>query len=148
MGVAAFPEVHPQSPSRAEDRRRLAAKLEVADFAITQFFWSADAYLRMREELDALGSTTPVIPSLFPFVSAAVAERFTRANGADWPAWLADRLDGRSDAEVREIGIEVATELGAELLRHEPPGLHLYTLNRAESVTRIWADLDLADRRR
>lgn len=143
IGVAAFPEVHPDSPDRAEDRRRLAVKLELADFAITQFFWSVDAYLRLRDDLDALGSTTPVIPSLFPFVSAAVAERFTRTNGADWPAWLAERLDGVGLADVRRIGIEVASELGAELLRHEPPGLHLYTLNRSDSVSEIWRNLGL-----
>jgi methylenetetrahydrofolate reductase (NADPH) len=147
VGVAAFPEVHPNSPDRAEDRRRLAEKLSKADFGITQFFWSVEHYLRMREELDALGVTTPVIPSLFPIGSAVVAERITRTNGAEWPSWLADRLDGAAPADVRRIGIEVATEIGAELLRHDPPGLHLYTLNRSEAVTAIWRDLGLTERR-
>lgn len=149
IGVAAFPEVHPHSPDRAEDRRRLAAKLEVADFAITQFFWSADSYLRLRDDLDALGSTTPVIPSLFPLASAKVAERFTRTNGAEWPSWLAARLDGVTAAEdIRRIGVEVACEIGAELLRHDPPGLHIYTLNRSDSAREIWHNLGLDGRRR
>lgn len=148
IGVAAFPEVHPDSPDRAEDRRRLAAKLEVADFAITQFFWSADAYLRLRDELDALGSTTPVIPSLFPIANAKVAERITRTNGAEWPSWLADRLEGLTDAEeIRRIGVEVACEIGAEVLRHDPPGLHIYTLNRSDSASEIWHNLGLTERR-
>ena len=67
--VAAFPEVHPRSSDRESDRRLLAAKLALADFAITQFFWDADDYFRMRDELDALGATTPVIPSLFPIIN-------------------------------------------------------------------------------
>ncbi len=149
IGVAAFPEGHPKSPDLAEDRRRLAAKLEVADFAITQFFWSADSYLRMRDELDALGATTPVIPSVFPIASAAGAERITRINGAEWPSWLADRLAGVDDADdVRRIGVEVASEIGEQLLRHDPPGLHIYTLNRSESASEIWANLGLSHRGR
>src|SRR3954451_8366961 len=86
--VAAFPEVHPRSPSRDSDRRYLAEKLELADFAITQFFWSADHYVRMAEELDALGVTTPVIPSIFPIINVATAKRFTAVNGGELPAWL------------------------------------------------------------
>lgn len=144
IGVAAFPEVHPQSPDRAEDRRRLAAKLDLADFGITQFFWSVEHYLRMRDELDALGVTTPVIPSVFPIANAAVAERFTRTNGAAWPAWLGERLAAAdSPQEVRAVGVEVATELGLELLRHDPPGLHIYTLNRSDSAVEIWHNLGL-----
>lgn len=148
VGVAAFPEIHPNSPDRAEDRRRLAEKLELADFAITQFFWSAEAYLRLRDELDALGSTTPVIPSLFPIANAAVAERFTRTNGAEWPAWLAERLAlAGTPEEIRRVGVEVATEIGAELLRHDPPGLHIYTLNRSTSAIEIWDNLGLGSQR-
>src|SRR4051812_13584226 len=125
VGVAAFPEVHPRSPDRESDRRYLADKLRVADFAITQFFWTADHYFRMRDELDALGVDTPVIPSVFPITTAATAQRFTSLNGAEWPQWLAARLEPVADdaQEVRKIGVEVATQLGQELLAQDPPGL-------------------------
>lgn len=144
--VAAFPEVHPRSVDRASDRRWLAAKLEVADAAITQFFWDADHYLRLRDELDQLGVTTPVIPSLFPILSAQTARLFSSMNGSEWPAWLDARLDaaGDDDAEaVRRVGVEVATELGQRLLAEDIPGLHLYSLNRSESVLDIWDNLGL-----
>src|SRR5438874_7879957 len=130
--VAAFPEVHPKSPDRDSDRRFLAEKLRLADFAITQFFWEADHYFRMVDELDALGVDTPVIPSIFPVISVPMARRFTAVNGADFPAWLGERLDaveGDADA-VREVGIDVATEIGQELLAQDVRGLHLYTIHR------------------
>jgi methylenetetrahydrofolate reductase (NADPH) len=143
--VAAFPEVHPRSPSRESDRRYLAEKLELADFAITQFFWSADHYIRMADELDALGVTTPVIPSIFPVINVATAKRFTAVNGAEFPDWLSERLDpvADDDDEVRKIGIEVATQLGQDLLDHGVPGLHIYTLNRSASAKELWNNLGL-----
>jgi methylenetetrahydrofolate reductase (NADPH) len=146
IGVSAFPEVHPNSPDRAEDRRRLADKLAKADFGITQFFWTADHYFRMRDELDSLGCTTPVIPSLFPIANVEVAERITRTNGAEWPSWLADRLaafEGDPDG-IRRVGVEIACELGARLAAEDIPGLHIYTLNRADSTREIWTNLNLS----
>lgn len=145
VAVAAFPEVHPRSPDRVTDRRRLAEKLNAAELGITQFFWSADHYFRMRDELDALGVGTPVLPSLFPVLNVATARRITEMNGAEWPGWLGDRLaraDGDTE-EIRKIGVEVATEIGSRLLEQDIPGLHLYSLNRSESVLEIWRNLGL-----
>jgi methylenetetrahydrofolate reductase (NADPH) len=146
VGVAAFPEVHPKSPSRESDRRHLAEKLRMADFAITQFFWTADHYLRMRDELAALGVDTPVIPSLFPVINVATAKRFTAMNGAAWPDWLSKRFDPVADdpEEVRKIGVEVATRLGQELLAEGPPGLHIYTMNTSAAPKEVWKNLGLS----
>lgn len=146
IGVAAFPEVHPRSPDRRTDRRRLAEKLEISDFAITQFFWEAEHYLRLCEEMDDLGSTTPIIPSLFPVMNVATAQSFTTINGAEWPQWLQDRFDAAGDDKesVRQIGVEVACEIGQRLLQEGVPGLHIYTMNQAASVQEIWSNLGLA----
>lgn len=145
IGVAAFPEVHPRSPDRKTDRRRLAEKLEIADFAITQFFWEAEHYFRLCEEMDDLGSTTPIIPSLFPVINVGTAQSFTTINGAEWPTWLQDRFDlaGADKESVRQVGVEVACEIGRELLDAGVPGLHVYTMNQAASVQEIWANLGL-----
>ena len=149
IGVAAFPELHPRSPHREADRRWLAAKLAMADFAITQFFWDADHYFRLVDELAALGVDKPVVPSVFPVINVATAKRFTSVNGAEFPRWLAERLDPVADDadEVRKIGVEVATRLGQQLLEHGVPGLHIYTLNRSASAKEIWANLGLGDGR-
>ena len=144
--VAAFPELHPRSADRESDRRYLADKLRLADFAITQFFWTADHYFRMRDELAALGADTPVIPSLFPVINVATAKRFTAMNGAEWPSWLDDRLEPVADnaQEVRKIGVEVATKLGEELLAQDPPGLHIYTMNTSAAPQEVWTNLGLS----
>jgi len=143
--VAAFPELHPRSPDRESDRRLLAEKLRLADFAITQFFWTAEHYFRMIDELAALGVDTPVIPSVFPVINVATAKRFTSVNGAEFPQWLADRLDPIADdeQEVQKIGVEVASQLAQELLDQDPPGLHIYTLNRSASAGEVWANVGL-----
>jgi methylenetetrahydrofolate reductase (NADPH) len=145
VGVAAHPEGHPSSPSLAEDRRHLAAKLEVADFAVTQFFFDATDHLRLVEDLAALGCTKPVLPGIMPVTNAAQVVRFAELSGTSMPAALVARLAAAGDdiAEVRRIGVEVATELCARLLAEGVPGLHFYTLNRSTATREIAANLGL-----
>lgn len=145
IGVAAHPEVHPRSPDRASDRRHLAAKLEAADFAMTQFFFSVEEYLRLVDELADLGVDKPVLPGVMPIISVAGVRRMAGMNGTAIPDPLLERLlavEDRPD-EVAKIGIEVATELGAALLAEDAPGLHLYALNRSAAVRQIHANLGL-----
>lgn len=144
IGVAAHPEGHPRSASRADDRRFLAEKLRRADFAITQFFFEADHYVRMVEELAALGVDKPIIPGIMPVTNRSQVQRMAELSGAAFPAWLAGRLDGVDDPdEVRRIGVDAATELCAELLAAGAPGLHFYTLNRSTATREIYANLGL-----
>jgi methylenetetrahydrofolate reductase (NADPH) len=145
VGVAAHPEGHPAATSLAEDRQHLAAKLEVADFAVTQFFFAAEDYLRLVEDLDRLGCTRPVLPGIMPVTNLAQIERFAQLSGATFPVELADRLRAADDdaAAVRAIGIEVATQLCATLLAAGAPGLHFYTLNRSTATREIAANLGL-----
>ena len=147
IGVAAFPEVHPKSPDRASDRRRLAEKLKVADFGITQFFFDASHYFRMVDELAALGCETPVIPGVIPVTNFAQVERFAKLAGAAFPNDLAGELEAVSHMpdEVRRIGVDVATRLTAELLEAGVPGVHFYTLNFSRATKEIWANLGLLD---
>jgi methylenetetrahydrofolate reductase (NADPH) len=145
IGVAAHPEVHPRSPDRATDRRLLAAKMARADFAITQFFFEAAHYLRLVDELAALGVTKPVIAGIMPITNAGQVSRMAAMSGAAVPAWLTDRLVGVEDpTEVRRIGVDVATRLCAQLLDAGAPGLHFYTLNRSTATREIYANLGLA----
>jgi len=145
VGVAAHPEVHPRSPDRATDRQRLADKLAMADFAITQFSFLADEQIKLREELAALGCATPVIPSVFPVINAAGVQRMARMNGSVIPPAMLDRLVAATSPEdVVAIGIEVATELCERLIVAEMPGIHLYPMNRSESIRRIYGNLGLA----
>jgi methylenetetrahydrofolate reductase (NADPH) len=140
IGVAAHPELHPRSGGdRVLDRQHLAVKLGAADFGITQFFFVADDYLRMVDELAELGCDTPVLPGIMPAVNVSGLVRMATMNGSVVPADLLSRLEAVADdpGAVRDIGVEVATELGRRLLDAGAPGLHLYALNRSASVLRI-----------
>ncbi|MFA5774712.1 MAG: methylenetetrahydrofolate reductase [NAD(P)H] [Ilumatobacteraceae bacterium] len=144
IGVAVHPEVHPRSPDRGSDRLHLAAKLRVADFAITQFFFEVDHYVRLVEELAELGVHTPIIPGIMPVTNKSQVIRMSQMSGAVFPAWLADRLAETDDpTEVQRIGVDVATQLCAQLLQVGAPGLHFYTLNRSTSTRQIYENLGL-----
>ena len=145
LGVAAHPEIHPRSPDRESDRRFLAAKLADADFAMTQFFFNVDDYLRLVDELHELDCDKPVLPGVMPIATVAGVRRMAGMNGSVIPDPLLERLlaaDGQPE-EVRKIGVETATELCAALLAEDAPGLHLYALNRSESVREVYANLGL-----
>jgi len=146
IGVAAFPEGHPRSNDLETDRRLLAAKLQLADFGITQFFFDADDYFRMVDDLAALGCHTPVLPGVMSFVNVEGLRRMARLNAAAIPADLERRLDlvDGKPPEVRELAVEVCTELSRRLLDGGAPGLHLYTLNFSRGTNEILANLGLA----
>jgi methylenetetrahydrofolate reductase (NADPH) len=148
VGVAAHPELHPRSNGdRARDRRYLAAKLAVADFGITNFFFLVDDYLRMVDELTDLGCTTPVLPGVMPpgVTPLSGLVRMATMNGSVLPAEMVARLENAGDdvAARREVAVEVATDLGRRLLDAGSPGLHIYALNRSEAVLRIVDNLGL-----
>jgi methylenetetrahydrofolate reductase (NADPH) len=147
IGVAAHPAGHPRSPDMASDRRHLAAKLEAADFAITQFFFDASEYLRLRDELAALGIHKPVIPGIMPVLSLRSVTRMAELSGFQLPAAVHARLSRAEDdpEEFRRVGIEIASELCRDLLREGAPGLHFYTLNFSKATREIYRSLEMPD---
>jgi methylenetetrahydrofolate reductase (NADPH) len=143
VGVAAHPLGHPRSPSRISDRKYLAEKMRLADFAVTQFFFEVAEWRGLVEDLDALGVNKPVVPGIMPVTTLSGAVRMAEM-GAAVPAWLMDRLEGAKDdgpAAVRQAGIEAATDLCFQLLEAGAPGLHFYTLNRSTATREIHARL-------
>ena len=141
VGVAAHPDGHPRSPDRASDRRFLAEKLAVADFAVTQFFFEVDEWTRLVGELAELGVTKPVLPGIMPVTTVTGIERM-KAMGGAVPRALVERLiaaDRRGGPpEVRAEGIRAAIALCQELLDEHAPGLHFYTLNRSTATSEIY----------
>jgi methylenetetrahydrofolate reductase (NADPH) len=146
VGVAAFPEGHPESPSLEHDVAVLLAKQEAgADFAITQLFFRAEDYLSLVDRARAHGVSIPIIPGVMPVTDVAQIQRFAALAGASVPTelqaqFLAVAQDPKS---VRELGVDVATDLCRRLLDAGAPGLHLYTLNRSTSAREVYLNLEV-----
>ena len=145
VGVAAHPEPHPRSPSRAADRLHTAEKLAEADFAITQFFFDAEHYFDLVESLRGHGVDKPVIPGIMPVTSLTSIKRMSELQGSEFPGWLAAKLEAVGDDAdaVRRVGIEEATKLCRVLLDGGAPGLHFYTMNRSGATREIYEQLGL-----
>lgn len=141
IGVAAHPAGHPRSPDLGADRDRLAAKLDQADFAVTQFFFEAEEYLSLVAALAARGVHKPVVPGIMPITTLTSLDRMA-AMGGVVPTWLQDRLRSQPDAaSVRAAGIEAASTLCRDLLDAGAPGLHFYTLNFSRATREIYEHL-------
>jgi methylenetetrahydrofolate reductase (NADPH) len=144
--VAAYPEGHPQARSFQEDLRHFAEKVEAgAHGAITQYFFNTDAYFRFVDEVFALGIEIPIIPGIMPITNYSQLARFSDACGAEIPRWIRSRLQGYGDdlPSIRAFGQEVITDLVDQLITAGVPGLHFYTMNRAEPVLAIAESLGL-----
>lgn len=146
IGVAAHPAGHPTSVDLAEDRRYLAAKLALADFAITQFFFAVEDYVALVEDLRALGVTKPVLPGIMPVTSLRSVPRMAQM-GTPVPPWMVARLqeaaDTGRDEAVRATGVALAIDLCRSLLEVGVPGLHFYTLNQSSATRDIYTALEL-----
>ena len=145
IGVAAHPAGHPRSPDLASDRARLAEKLRMADFAITQFFFKLEEYVRLRDALGALGVRKPIVAGIMPITSLTSVQRMAELSGYAVPGDIVKRITAGGDdaAEIRARGIDVAAELCAQLLEADVPGLHFYTLNFSKATREVYTKLGL-----
>lgn len=147
VGVAAFPDKHPESADLDHDARVLVAKARAgAEFAVTQLFLDPAAYVALVERVRALGSDLPIIPGIMPVTSLAQLRRFAELSGVAVPPWVERRLAAAGDdpAAVRAAGLSMAVELCRQLLDADAPGLHFYTLNRSTATIEIYQALGIA----
>ena len=150
VGVAAFPDGHPERNDFDLDARVVVAKASAgASFAITQLFFTADDYFALVARVRALGCDIPIIPGIMPITNVRQVTRFAELSGAALPRSVTDQIDAVADDgdQVRRVGIKIGTELSEELLSRGAPGLHFFTQNRSRATREIYANLHQVRRR-
>ena len=148
INVAAYPEIHPEAESYSKDVFWLGEKFKAgADRAITQYFYSADAYLKFVDECAKGGINQPIIPGIMPLTNYANLIRFSDSCGADIPRWLRWQLKERSDNmdDLVSYGIDIVSELSQKLLDGGAPGLHFYTMNQWQVTGTLCRNLGFAE---
>jgi methylenetetrahydrofolate reductase (NADPH) len=135
ISVAAYPEVHPEATSAADDLDNLRRKVDAgATRAITQFFFDNDVFLRFRDACAAAGILAPIVPGILPINRFSQIQRFATRCGTRIPPAIARRFEGLDeDPETRRLlGAAVAIDQVEHLRRHGVTDFHFYTLNRAD----------------
>jgi methylenetetrahydrofolate reductase (NADPH) len=149
IGVAGFPEGHPDTPNRLLELDRLKAKVdEGADFIVTQLFFNNRDFYDFRDRCELAGIRIPIIAGIMPITSLPGMKKMAElALGARFPAPLiraVNRTGGDDDA-VKRVGVHWATEQCRDLLDNRVAGIHLYTLNRSTATREIYASLGVKD---
>jgi len=144
VGVAGYPEVHPEAPDMEHDLINLKKKVDAgADFIITQMFFDNDDFYRFRDNARAAGIRVPIIPAIFPIFNYRQISRIAALCGAKIPSRLRGKLERVSERseEVEKYGMEHAIRQSEDLLGNEVAGLHFYSMNRSRHVIRIIREL-------
>ena len=146
IGVAGYPEGHPEASSFDDDMKNLKKKVDAgADFIVTQLFFNNDDFYRFRDRALALKINVPIIPGIFPILNYKQVLRITELCGAKIPSALGEKLCWLKDKpeDVEKYGIEYAQKQARDLLHNEVRGLHICTMNQSRAARRIVRELGL-----
>ena len=146
VGVAACPEVHPESPDLQHDIKVLKLKQDAgASFAMTQLLFSVEAYTNLVTKALAAGVTMPIVPGVMPISNAAKVLRMAEMSGASVPERLLDALAGADEDRARSIGMDYSIELANGLVEAGAPGLHIFSLNFSKAAIEVARGAGLAN---
>ncbi|MFI3191070.1 methylenetetrahydrofolate reductase [NAD(P)H] [Crenothrix sp. D3] len=144
--VAAYPEVHPQAVNATEDFKNFKRKVDAgANSAITQYFYTAEAYFYFVDLCEKNGITIPIVPGIMPITQYSQLFRFSEMCGADIPRWMRKRLESFGDdkASVQAFGLDLVSGLCQRLLDGGAPSLHFYTMNQSAPTVAILENLHI-----
>lgn len=139
VGVAGYPEKHAEAPNRMQDLQMLKHKVDCgAEYIVTQMFFDNEVYYRFVEECRQIGITVPIIPGIKPIGSKRDLSTIPQTFHIDFPTELVELL-GKANklSEIREVGVYWCTKQAKDLLAHGAPGVHFYTLGKADSVEKV-----------
>jgi methylenetetrahydrofolate reductase (NADPH) len=138
--VACYPEGHPEAPTIQTDVDNFMRKVDAgADAAITQYFYNNAAYFQFVNDVRRRGIDIPIVVGLMPVAPYNQVVHFSSKCDADIPLWIRKRMEGYQDdpASQLDLAVEIAVRQTEELFKNGAPGIHFYTLNRADVTLRV-----------
>lgn len=144
IGVAGYPEGHPQCLNKIRDLEHLKRKLDAGGhFVVTQLFFDNDVFYWFRDTARKMGITVPIVAGIMPITNVAQIKRFVSMCGAKIPNALLLRLEAveNDPPAAAKVGIEYAVEQCRDLVRQGVDGLHFYTLNKSTATVQICREL-------
>lgn len=145
LGVAGFPEGHPDTPNQLLQMDHLKAKVDAgADYVCTQLFFDNHEFYDWRERCKLAGIKVPLVAGIMPIASIGGTRRMADlAGGTKFPAALLKQIYRCQDdpEAVARVGTHWATEQCRDLIDHGVQGIHFYTLNRSDATRRIYETL-------
>jgi len=148
VGVAGFPEGHPETPNRLKEIDYLKAKVDSgADYMITQLFFDNRDFFDFSERCTIAGINIPIIAGIMPIITKSGMIRMAElAAGARFPAGLMKEVTQvDTNEKIEKIGIEWATRQVSDLIENKASGIHFYTLNNARATLGIYKALGVKD---
>ncbi|MCX8163913.1 MAG: methylenetetrahydrofolate reductase [NAD(P)H] [Aquificaceae bacterium] len=141
IGVASYPEGHPESPNMDWEIRYFKKKVESgADFSITQMFFENSYYYKFLELCQEADINIPIIPGIMPITNFRQVQKFASMCGTTIPQRLIEKLEPYADSpeETLKIGVDFAIEQCLDLIENNVPGLHFYTLNKSKATLLVY----------
>jgi len=146
IDVAAYPEFHPEAKNPSHDLINFKRKVDAgANRAVTQYFFSFDAFSYFMDDCEKMGITIPVVPGIIPILNWPQLVKFSNLCGTDLPTWLHKRMRsyGEDVQAMQDYGVELVTHLCEKLIAFGVPGFHFYTLNKSDLTLRVCKNLGL-----
>jgi len=150
IGVAGFPEGHPEMPNRLKEIDYLKAKVDAgADYICTQLFFDNNEFYDFCERCELAGIRVPIIAGIAPITSVPLMKRMAEVSaGTRFPARLIKAMYRAEDEDYQaKVGIHWATEQVRDLIDHNVKGVHLYTLNKSNATRQIYDSLGVTTTR-
>lgn len=143
VGVAGYPEKHFEAPSLSFDLKKLKEKIDKgAEYVVTQMFFDNQKYFDYVKQVRAAGITVPIIPGIKPISTLGQITMLPRTFFLDLPDPLLNALEScKTNADVKQVGIEWAIQQCKELMQHNVPSLHFYTMSKADATYQVAKEL-------
>jgi len=148
IGVAGYPEGHPETPNRIKEMDNLKRKVDAgADYICTQLFFDNNDFYDFRERCEIAGIHVPIIAGIMPVTSIKGMYKMAElALGTKIPAKLQRALlRAEDDSYVEKVGIHWATQQVYDLIDNGVKGIHFYTLNQSKATREIYASIGISN---